>query len=485
MTLVGAAMLIGAGQANSDQPAAGGTDEVSPAQMARRTPLVQLVERVAPSVVNITSYKRASRNRTTVHSGTGFIVHDSGFIITNHHVIAGAVRNSAELYNGRTYSYRVIAELPHEDLALVKINAEDPLTPIRLGRSHDLMRGEDVVTIGNSHGLGHTVAPGIISGLNRDVRVSTASRTIQTTAAVNPGNSGGPLFNALGEMIGIITLANQDAENVGFAIAADRLREVFPQMMCPEQRFGLILGVAVDTMTEPAKVARVAHDSPADAVGVQVGDQIVRAGKLAVHNGLDFYMSLAGYQSGDSFPLELRRDGETVSVVPALKAYTPPAPVSTEGLSSGLEVAVYTGHWNTLPDFDQLKPVATGTCAKLTHAVYPENADGKKQTEYYGLKFTGLVKVPAEGVYFFYTKSDDGSRLYIGDRLVVDNDQPHPAMQMGGLIRLTAGLHPITVTFFERWKWELLEVYYEGPGLAKQQIPPKALFHKLQEPPSR
>jgi hypothetical protein len=141
-------------------------------------------------------------------------------------------------------------------------------------------------------------------------------------------------------------------------------------------------------------------------------------------------------------------------------------------------VAVFTGRWNKLPDFDQLKPVAKGTCNTFSHAAYPENADGKKQKEYYGLKFTGFVKVPADGIYFFYTKSDDGSRLYIGDRLVVDNDRPHPVAQMGGLVRLTAGLHPITVTFFERTEVELLEVYYEGPGLAKQQIPPKAVFFK-------
>jgi S1-C subfamily serine protease len=483
-TLVGAAMLIGAGQANGDPPADGETEEVSAAQKARRTPLVELVERVAPSVVSITTLKQDSRNRRSIHSGTGFIVQESGYIITNHHVIADSIDNYVELSDGPRRRYRTIAVLPHEDLALIKIEAEDALTSVHLGRSHDLMWGEDVLTIGNPHGLGHTVAPGIISGLNR-VRVSTASRTIQTTAAVNRGNSGGPLFNALGEMIGIITLADHDAENVGFAIAVDRLREVFPQMMCPEQRFGLIVGMDVDTMTEPATVAGVANDSPAAAAGVQKGDQIVRAGKIAVHNGLDFYMSLVGYQSGDSLPLELKRNEETVCVSLELKAFTPPAPISPDGLASGIQVAVYVGRWDALPDFDQLKPIGTGTGNKITHAVYPEDPNGKKQKEYYGLKFTGFVKVPADGVYFFYTKSDDGSQLYIGDRLVVDNDLPHPVSQMGGLVRLTAGLHPITVTFFERREKELLEVYYEGPGLAKRQIPPEALFFKPQDPPSQ
>jgi hypothetical protein len=238
------------------------------------------------------------------------------------------------------------------------------------------------------------------------------------------------------------------------------------------------LGIDVDTMTEPARVTHVAPESPAAKAGVQVDDQIVRAGNLAVHNGLDFYMSLVGYSANTAFPLEIKRDDKLVRVSPTLQAYDPPDSVPAEGLEPGLQFTLYRGHWNELPDFDRLEPVAAGTCNKFSHAIYPENAEGVQQKEGYGLKFTGLVKVPAEGVYLFYTRSDDGSRLYIHDRLVVDNDRPHPSALMGGLIRLTAGLHPIRVTFFERTEAELLEVAWEGPGLARQEIPPDALFFK-------
>lgn len=470
VVLVVAVFFVSHLRAGGDEPSSSSQDDLSAAQLARRTPLVELIERVSPSVVGI-----LTERRTEIGFGTGAILHESGFIITNHHVVAEGVRHGVVLDGGPAYVCRVIAALPHEDLALVRVNVKEALTPVRLGRSHDLMLGEDVLTIGNAHGWGNTVSPGIVSGLNR-VRVSTASRTIQTNAAVNPGNSGGPLFNALGETIGIITLNKTDAENVGFAISVDRLREVFPQMMSPEQRFGLVLGIDVDTMTERATVAHVAGDSPAAVAGIQVGDEIVRAGKLAVRNGLDFYISLVGYKPGMPFPLEVKREGKLVCMSPTLEAHNPPNPVPAEGLKKGLEVARYVGHWNKLPDFDRLAPVEVGTCDKFTHAIYPENAEGVKQKERYGLKFTGFLKVPVEGVYFFYTKSDDGSRLYIHDRLVVDNDRPHPVAQMGGLMRLKAGLHPITVTFFERTEAELLEVHWEGPNIAKREIPPDVLF---------
>lgn len=477
--LVTALLFVSQGRAG-DEPASAPEGGLSAEQRARRTPLVELIERVMPSVACIDTREKSAPGTAKFGSGTGVVLHESGYLITNHHVVVDAVANRVTLADGRASAFRIIAALPHEDLALVRINVQQPVTPVPLGRSHDLMLGEEVLTIGNSHGLGSTVSPGIVSGLDR-VRISTASRTIQTTAAVNPGNSGGPLFNSLGEMIGIITRSKAEAENIGYAIPVDRLREVFPQMLSPEERFGLVLGIEVDTMTEPARVTHVAPQSPAAKVGVRVGDQIAGAGKLAVHSGLDFYMSLADYRPEMPFPLEIKREDKLVSVSPTLQAYDPPDPVPAEGLDPGLQFAVYRGHWNELPDFDRLEPVATGTCNKFSHAIYPENAAGVKQKEEYGLRLTGFVKVPDEGVYLFYTRSDDGSRLYIHDRLVVDNDRPHPVALMGGLVRLKAGLHPIKVTFFERTEAELLEVAWEGPGVPRQEIPPDALFFKPQE----
>jgi len=447
----------------------------SPAVAARRTPLVRLIERVAPSVVDITSLKRAGGNQFAITQGTGSILHESGYIITNCHVIDAGVRSFVTLNDGRTYPFRVVARLPYEDLALIKIEAGDPLRPVRLGRSHDLMLGEDVLAIGNPHGLSHTVAPGIISGLNRATGPTAAALQkgmIQTNAAVNPGNSGGPLFNALGEMIGIISRKKTDAENISFAITVDRLREVFPELMSVQQRYGFVLGMDVDTLAEPVKVTRVEGGSPAAAAEVCVGDQVLQAGEMTVRHGLDFYIALVDHRPGQPFPLKLHRDGKAISVTATLGRFAPQQPVTPKGLRNGLQFAVYPGSWDKLPNFDKLKPLARGVCNKFSHAVYP------KAQEYFGLRFTGFLEVPADGLYFFYTSSDDGSRLRIGDRLVVDNDGLHATAEMGGLIRLSGGLYPIEVTFFEKTGEEELKVFYEGPRLPKREIPPEALFFK-------
>jgi len=439
---------------------------------ARRTPLVKLIERVAPSVVDITTIKPLGDGRAVINHGTGSILHETGYVITNNHVVSPGAHSRVTLSDGQVYPYRIVAKLPYEDLALIKIDAKESLRPVRLGRSNDLMLGEDVLAVGNSHGLGHTITPGIVSGLNRPTGPSAAARRtgmIQTNAAINPGNSGGPLFNALGEMIGVVSL-KATGENISFAIAVDRLREVFPELMSIEQRYGFVLGMEVDTLGKTVRVTRVAKGSPAQKAGVRAGDEVLGAGKMTIHHGLDFYLSLIGQQVARQFPLKLRRGGRRVNVTAKLRKFIVPPPVKADGLKKGVQFSVYAGSWNKLPDFDKIKPIAAGIASMFSHAVVPQMKDN------FALRFTGLVKIPADGLYVFYTSSDDGSRLYIDRKLVVENDGLHGVMEMGGLIRLNKGMYPITVTFFEKTGGEELKVFFEGPRLPKREIPPAALF---------
>ena len=141
-----------------------------------------------------------------------------------------------------------------------------------------------------------------------------------------------------------------------------------------------------------------------------------------------------------------------------------------EGLINGLKVEVYVGEWQSLPDFDTQTPVSKGRAEKFTHSVDPKLSDK------FGLRFTGYIDIKTEGRYTFSTISDDGSRLYIGDELVADNDGLHGAEEKGGKIRLAPGKHPITVTYFESTGGEVLQVFYEGPGVAKQEIPADVLY---------
>jgi hypothetical protein len=135
----------------------------------------------------------------------------------------------------------------------------------------------------------------------------------------------------------------------------------------------------------------------------------------------------------------------------------------------GLAYAYYEGSWRRLPDFAELERVATGVVPRI-------NLSERKRDSHFALRFMGYVEVPTNGTYTFYVNSDDGSRLWIGSDLVVDHDGLHAASEKSGQVILKAGKHPLTVEYFQAGGAQRLEVSYEGPGLAKQPIPPSALW---------
>jgi len=152
------------------------------------------------------------------------------------------------------------------------------------------------------------------------------------------------------------------------------------------------------------------------------------------------------------------------------KTFAPLQPVRLEQLQPGLTYAYYEGDWTALPDFDALTPAAEGVAPRFTARL------GQRE-EGYGLRFTGYLRVPRSGVYCFYTRSDDGSRLIVGDTVVVDNDGVHTMKEASGMVGLASGLHPITLTFFQGAGAQMLEVTYEGPGIARQPVPRATLYH--------
>jgi hypothetical protein len=135
-----------------------------------------------------------------------------------------------------------------------------------------------------------------------------------------------------------------------------------------------------------------------------------------------------------------------------------------------VNAAYFEGEFREMPDFDSLTPVWTGRAANLS-------LDHARRGENYGLKFNGYIKIPETGVWIFYTRSDDGSQLFIGDQLVVDNGGVHGTRERKGAVALESGLHPITLTFFQGAGGKSLEVLYEGPSVPKTVIPADALFH--------
>ncbi len=167
------------------------------------------------------------------------------------------------------------------------------------------------------------------------------------------------------------------------------------------------------------------------------------------------------------------RDGKPVSQAAKMQfTQVKPRPaVQAANLSPGLSYSYFEGKCESVSDLAHLKPVHKGVVKNFDLAP-------QKRAEDFGFEFVGLVRIPADGVYVFYTESNDGSRLYVDDVLVVDNDQPHAMRERRGEIALAAGLHPIRVTFFQTGAAQGLNVFYEGPGVAKQRIPEAQLLHR-------
>lgn len=166
------------------------------------------------------------------------------------------------------------------------------------------------------------------------------------------------------------------------------------------------------------------------------------------------------------------RDGKAVSgsTQGTFTRVTPVEPVKTkQALNQGVTYTCYQGEWDQLPDFTALAPVKKGKAGHF-------DLSPRSREDYFGFEYTGYIRIPRDGVYLFYTDSDDGSRLYIGEKLVVDNDGLHGLTEKQGVIALVKGLHPIRVTYFEKTGGNELKVSYKGPCIKKQQIPGSVLF---------
>ncbi|HEY1067796.1 MAG TPA: trypsin-like peptidase domain-containing protein, partial [Pirellulales bacterium] len=298
----------------------------------RRTPLVKAIERARPSVVNIHSEKTLTSpderfgnietSRRVNGMGTGVVVDERGYIVTNQHVIDGVEKIRVTMHDGSVFTGKLVSADKENDLAVIKIDPPEPMTVITIGTSSDLMAGEPVVAVGNAYGYEHTVTRGIISAMNRTVQLSETQQyidLIQTDASINPGNSGGPLLNIDGEMIGVNVAVRAGAQGIGFAIPVDKALEVASQLLGSEKLAGARHGVKAAPLAErgPLKgfvVGRVDSSSPAGLAGLQEGDVITSCSGRSVERALDFERALIGKKVGDSVSLAGTRSGEPFTV---------------------------------------------------------------------------------------------------------------------------------------------------------------------------
>jgi S1-C subfamily serine protease len=302
--------------------------------------VAEMIERILPSVVNVrvtdVALNPFGQQEKLSAQGSGVVVDRDGVILTNNHVIRGAVKVTVVFEDGRRMPGRVIGADPEHDLAVIKVDA-DNLKPIVLGHSNDLRLGDSVVAVGFPLDLGGpTVTKGIVSGLERTVQVgSDGSQTehltglLQTDAAINPGNSGGALTDMTGRLVGINTAAAEagSAENVGFAISIDEALPVVERILMQRPSRQAWLGVqaaTVDTLlaaqlglpadTKGAAIVGVIPSSPAARAGLDQGDVVVAVDGDPIMSAGELTSALTGYSPGDRIALKVVNAGGSSSV---------------------------------------------------------------------------------------------------------------------------------------------------------------------------
>jgi serine protease Do len=314
---------------------------VSQVHIDESSAVITAVARVMPAVVVIESRSNGGVLGGANGTGSGFIFDSNGWILTNKHVVAGADEISVQLNDSRVFTGRVYGIDTLTDLAIVKIDATG-LPVATLGSSEELQLGQLAIAIGNPLGnFENTVTTGVVSGLGRQIQAGDSTGTtseqlnnlIQTDAAINPGNSGGPLINSAGQVIGINTAVNQDAQGIGFAIPISVARPIAELALAGkpiarpwigvyyklvDKQVAKDLGLSVDhgvLIDKPASGApAVFAGSPADKAGLAEGDVVVSVDGDVIDAEHDLSTRILPHLPGDIVSLSVVRDGQTLEI---------------------------------------------------------------------------------------------------------------------------------------------------------------------------
>jgi S1-C subfamily serine protease len=296
--------------------------------MSRDDEVIAAIGKVQAAVVNINTIRFERDAYLHVHParglGSGFIIDDQGYILTNHHITTGSREIEVDLADGRAFDGKVVGSDPANDLAVSKIDAQD-LPVAELGDSNQLRVGQTVIAIGNPFGLvgGPSVTVGVVSALNRHILAERVyENLIQTDASINPGNSGGPLLDLNGKVVGINTANIPDAQAIGFAIPINTAKGVLEDIVKHGRVTRPWLGViGLDVSRELARrfelavdagvfVMRIIPESPAERAELQSGDVIVAIGDRQVDSMQDLQSEIRTRRAGDVVSLVVVRGSE-------------------------------------------------------------------------------------------------------------------------------------------------------------------------------
>ncbi|WNG28301.1 Do family serine endopeptidase [Cystobacter fuscus] len=311
--------------------------------------LAPLVESVKGAVVNVDVQATAARGerqlspfdrffggedprgsrREPIRQGTGsgFIIDPKGLVLTNNHVVEGAVAIRVRLDDGRSFDAEVVGRDPLTDVALIRVKGKvDNLPTVKLGDSDAMRVGDWVVAIGNPFGLASSVSSGILSARARNIHSGPYDDFLQTDAAINPGNSGGPLFNLKGEVVGINTAIVGGGTGIGFAVPSNQVKALLPQLEKEGAVTRAWLGIGIQDLDEdlaralqlPVKegavVNQVNDNSPAGRAGVKMDDVIVSIDGQKVGSGSALTRSVALKKPGSTSALEVFREGKRQTI---------------------------------------------------------------------------------------------------------------------------------------------------------------------------
>lgn len=337
-------------EVTSQEPAvengkAGGTTSDESALDAYSRAVIEAAERISPSVVYIEVSSDAGRNqrrnprsrsaeqREVTGTGSGFVFTPDGFILTNSHVVHGATKIRVALADGRRADAQLIGDDPHTDLAVIRITVPN-LVPAQLGSSQSIRVGQLVIAVGNPYGFQYSVTAGVVSALGRSLRAQSGrlmDGVIQTDAALNPGNSGGPLVNTRGEVIGVNTAMILPAQGICFATSIDTAKFVAGRLIRDGRVSRSYIGVAGQNVPLPRRIVRyyqlevdsgvlvisqdeTAENNPANKAGVVPGDVIIGFDGQPIRGIDDLHKLLTLERIGQSTDIVVIRGTQKLSL---------------------------------------------------------------------------------------------------------------------------------------------------------------------------
>jgi serine protease Do len=304
---------------------------------SRRSPVVEAVQKTQASVVSV-RVPRPNGGKDMV--GTGVVVDERGFIVTNRHVVGTSQSVKVRLHDGTELPGEVAVADPRCDLAVVRVRPKGLLKALELAPADDLLVGESVIAIGHPYGYSNTVSTGIISALGREITMPTGDTLgglIQTDAAINPGNSGGPLVNINGELIGINVALRDGAQNIAFAINAAAVKQFLKRHLSAVQVSGVDHGLQCGekVLAETGDRQRVVVTGPAASADVQSGDEILTVNERQVANAFDIERAFWGRRPGEQVALKVLRQGRELTVTLTLSDGNGAGPVAATSPPAG------------------------------------------------------------------------------------------------------------------------------------------------------